>query len=44
MHVSTLGSGITPIPSSAAFGKIGDAYVKAVYRFAEANDVPVVHF
>lgn len=33
-----------PIPSSAAFGKIGDAYVKAVYRFAEANHIPVVHF
>src|SRR6266545_6097416 len=29
-----------PIPSSAAFGKIGDAYVKAVYRFAEANHIP----
>jgi hypothetical protein len=33
-----------PIPSSAAFGKIGDGYVKAVYRFAEANHIPVVHF
>ena len=33
-----------PIPSSAAFGRIGDAYVKAVYRFAEANHIPVVHF
>jgi hypothetical protein len=33
-----------PIPWSAAFGKIGDAYVKAVYRFAEAHHVPVVHF
>jgi hypothetical protein len=33
-----------PIPSSAAFGKIGDAYVKEVYRFAEANHIPVVHF
>ena len=33
-----------PIPSSAAFGKIGDAYVKAVYRFAETNHIPVVHF
>jgi len=30
-----------PIPSSAAFDKIGDAYVKAVYRFAEANHIPV---
>ena len=26
-----------PIPSSAAFGKIGDEYVKAIYRFAEAS-------
>jgi len=33
-----------PIPSSAAFGKIGDAYVKDVHRFAEANVIPVVHF
>jgi len=33
-----------PIPSSAAFGKIGDAYVKAVYRFAESQHIPVVHF
>ena len=33
-----------PIPSSAAFGKIGDAYVKAVYRFAGVNHIPVVHF
>jgi len=33
-----------PIPSSAAFGKIGDGYVKAIYRFAEANQIPVVHF
>ena len=33
-----------PIPSSAAFGKIGDAYVKDVHRFAEDNDIPVVHF
>jgi hypothetical protein len=33
-----------PIPSSAAFGRIGDEYVKAVYRFAEAHHIPVVHF
>jgi hypothetical protein len=33
-----------PISSSAAFGKIGDAYLKAVYGFAEANHIPVVHF
>jgi hypothetical protein len=33
-----------PILSSAAFGRIGDAYVKTVYRFAEAHHIPVVHF
>ena len=33
-----------PIPSSSAFGKIGDGYVRAVHRFAEANDIPVIHF
>ena len=32
------------IPSSAAFGKIGDAYVAEVHRWAQANDVNVVHF
>ena len=32
------------IPSSAAFGQIGDAYVKAVHRFAEEHQIPVVHF
>lgn len=32
------------IPSSAAFGKIGDAYVKDIHRFAKANDVPVIYF
>jgi hypothetical protein len=29
-----------PIPSPAAFGKIGDAYVRDVHRFAEANNNP----
>src|SRR5207244_5625948 len=29
---------------SAAFGKIGEEYVKAVHRFAEANGIPVVYF
>ena len=29
------------IPSSAAFGKIGDQYVKAVHRFAEQHKIPV---
>jgi hypothetical protein len=32
------------IPSSAAFGKIGDAYVAEVYRWAKANGVPVRRF
>jgi hypothetical protein len=33
-----------PIPSSSAFGKIGDAYVRDVHRYAQANNIPVVHF
>jgi len=33
-----------PIPSSAAFGRIGDAYVAAVHKFAKVNGVPVRHF
>src|SRR5881396_18687 len=32
------------IPSSAAFGKIGDGYVREVHRFAAANGIPVIHF
>ncbi|CCK61795.1 Conserved protein of unknown function (part1) [Mycobacterium canettii CIPT 140070010] len=32
------------IPSSAAFGKIGDAYVAEVYRWAKKNAVPVRRF
>jgi hypothetical protein len=32
------------IPSSAAFGKIGDAYVAEVYRWATAHGVPVRRF
>src|SRR5947209_15670267 len=32
------------IPSSAAFGQIGDAYVKAVRRFADEHKIPLVHF
>src|SRR5712691_6449820 len=32
------------IPSSAAFGKIGEEFVKAVHQFAKENKVPVVHF
>ena len=33
-----------PIPSSAAFGKIGEQYVKAIERFAQKHHIPVVHF
>src|SRR5687768_3340408 len=32
------------IPSSAAFGKIADAFVKSVRKFAQENNIPVVHF
>jgi hypothetical protein len=32
------------IPSSAVFGKIGDAYVKAIHKFAEQQHIPVVYF
>jgi len=32
------------IPSSAAFGKIGAAYVAEVHRFAEQHGIPVIHF
>jgi hypothetical protein len=33
-----------PIPSPAALGKLGQAYVRAIERFAVKNRVPVVHF
>ena len=33
-----------PIPSPAALGKIGEAYVRAVERFAARYRIPVVHF
>lgn len=32
------------IPSSAAFGKIGEQYVRDIQRFAESHRVPLVHF
>jgi hypothetical protein len=32
------------IPSSAAFGKIGDAYAAEIRRFAKDHDIPVVRF
>jgi hypothetical protein len=31
------------IPSSAAFGKIGDDYVARVHRFAAEHEIPVVY-
>ncbi len=33
-----------PIPSSAAFGKIGEGYVKDVHRFAKVNRIPLIYF
>ena len=33
-----------PIPSSAAFGQIGEAYVAAIHRWAEAEGVPIRYF
>jgi hypothetical protein len=33
-----------PIPSSAAFGKIGQQYVKDIERFAKEQDIPMIHF
>lgn len=32
------------IPSSAAFGQIGDAYVKAIHEYAKEHQIPVVYF
>ncbi len=32
------------VPSSAAFGKIGDEYVARVHRFAAEHDIPVAYF
>lgn len=31
-------------PSSAAFGCLGRAYVEQVHAYAQANDIPVIHF
>jgi hypothetical protein len=33
-----------PIPSSAAFGQIGEAYVAEIHRWAKANGIPVRYF
>jgi hypothetical protein len=32
------------IPSSAAFGQIGDRYVKEIERFAKQQGIPIIHF
>jgi len=32
------------IPSSAAFGQIGQAYVAAIHRWAEAEGIPIRYF
>ena len=32
------------VPSSAAFGKVGDGYVAEVHRWATANGIPVRRF
>jgi hypothetical protein len=32
------------IPSSAAFGKLGQSYVSEVHRFAAEHDIPIVRF
>ena len=32
------------IPASAAFGQIGEAYVAAIHRWAEAEGIPIRHF
>jgi hypothetical protein len=32
------------IPSSAAFGKIGNAYVKAIEQYAKKHHIPLIHF
>ena len=33
-----------PVPSSAAFGKIGEAFAAEVHKFAKANGISVRHF
>ena len=33
-----------PIPSSAAFGKIGQQYVRAIHRFAQEHNIPRLKF
>src|SRR5438270_8679695 len=33
-----------PIPSSAAFGQIGEAYAAEIHRWAKANGIPIRYF
>ncbi len=33
-----------PTPSSSASAKIGDAYVREVHRYAQANNIPLIYF
>ena len=33
-----------PTPSSAVFGRIGEAYVREIHRIAEREGIPMVHF
>ena len=33
-----------PIPSPALLGKIGEQFVQAIKKYAEENQIPVVHF
>ena len=44
MHVPALATEVSRFLLRPRLGKIGEAYVKAVYRFAEAHHIPVVHF
>jgi hypothetical protein len=41
---SAIGDGSVRIPSPALLGRIGQAYVRAIERFALVNEIPVVHF
>lgn len=43
-RAGSLGDGKVRIPSPALLGKIGDAYVQAIDRFAIEGEIPVVHF
>lgn len=43
-HAAALGDGKVRIPSPALLGKIGEAYVRAIDRFAIEGEIPVVRF